>query len=112
MPQGAGINGEAASVETILLTRAKAHQLQRETANPVRQSCWRKVELKGRLLHREVQIYPDFHGTGEKNPFSAVTDVNEETYKQDELVLGSRGDHRGSRSVWSALWKISLSVCA
>lgn len=37
--QGKGTNGEAAAVENIPLTHAKAHQLQRQTAGPVRQSC-------------------------------------------------------------------------
>lgn len=45
--QGKRVDGEAAPVETILLTHATAHQLQRQTASPARQSCQRKDELSG-----------------------------------------------------------------
>lgn len=110
MPQGTGVNGKAASVEMVLLTHARAHQLQRQSANPVIQSCWRKGELKGWLLHREVQIYPNFHCIGEKNPFSTVTDANKEIYQQGELVPGSGSGHHRSRSVWSAPRKVCACI--
>lgn len=99
MLRGPGVNGEAASVKTVLLTHARTHQLQRQTANPGRQSCWRKHELKGWLLYREVQIYSNYHCTAEKNPFSTVTDVNKEAYKEGELVPGSGSGHCRSRGV-------------